>query len=119
ALAVGLRGVELGIRLARKTEGLEPFATPLQPERMIDRVAGFVPQDAHAPFVFAAFDLEHLRFLEPLEPRVRKVERHRDWRSAGRREPLVREIEGQRKAKLARVELGAQLLNPRRQRTAD
>ena len=39
----------------------------------------------------AAFDFEHLRQLEPREPRMRQIEGNRDARNAVGREPLVRQ----------------------------
>ena len=70
ALAVGLGRVELRVRLTVRAEDLAPL--PLQPqlEGVVDGVAGLVADDAHAPLVLPALDLEHLRFLELLEPRM-------------------------------------------------
>ena len=69
--------------------------------------------------MFAAFDLEHLGFLELLEPRVRQIERDGDRRRAVRCEPLIGQIEMQRKAQVARVELGAKLGDPIGERPFD
>jgi len=44
--------------------------TTSETERVVDGVSGFMPEDAHAPLVLAAFDLEHLGVLQLLEPRV-------------------------------------------------
>src|SRR5262245_47998793 len=85
---------------------------------MIDGVHGLMAQYAHAPFVLAALDFEHLRFLEPLEPRMREIERDGDRRTAVRGEPFVGEIEVQRESKTASVELGPQLIDARRQGAA-
>ena len=109
ALAVGLGRVELRIRLARRAEGVLPLAAPPQPERVVDGVAGLVPEDAHAPFVFAALDLEHLGLLERFEPRVRQIEGDGDRRRAVRSEPLVRQVEVQGEAQVARRDLRAKL----------
>ena len=80
-----------------------------EPERVVDGVAGLVPQDAHAPLVVAALDLEHLRLLERFEPRVGEIEGNGDRRRPVGSEPLVRQVEVQREAQLACLDLRAQL----------
>jgi hypothetical protein len=50
-------------------------------------------EDSHAPLRRPAFDFEHLRAFEFLEPRVREVEGDRDARHAVRGEPFVGEPE--------------------------
>jgi hypothetical protein len=119
ALAVGLGCVKLRIGFAGRPEDLLPLPPSAQLERMIDGMAGFVPKDSHAPLVLAALDFEHLRFLEPLEPGMSEVERNRDRGTAVRREPLVGQVEVQRKPQLAGVELGAELLDAGRERPFD
>ena len=109
ALAVRLRVVELRVRLGGAAEQRAPLPPQAQLVGVVDDVAGLVAQDAHAPLVIAALDFEHLRLLEPLEPRMRQVERHRHRRRAVRREPLVGDVEVDREAQLARFELGSQL----------
>ena len=109
ALAVGLGRVELRIGFARRSERMLPLAAPPQPERVVDGVPGLVPQDAHAPFVFAALDLEHLGLFQRFESRVRQIEGDGDRGCAVRREPLVRQIEVERKAQAARGDLRAKL----------
>ena len=69
----------------------------------------FVPEDLQAPFGRAAFDLEHLRLLEPHQPRVREVERDRDAGHAVRREPLCRQPEVRPETEAARGQLVVQL----------
>ena len=91
ALAVRLRRVVLGIRRRRAAEQPAPRRPPAQVVRVVDRVAGFVAQDLQARRSIAAFDFEHLRQLELLQPRMREVEGDRDARDAVRREPLVRQ----------------------------
>ena len=109
ALAVGLGRVELRIRLARRSERVLPLPAPPQSECVVDGVTGLVPEDAHAPFVFAALDLEHLGLLQRFEPRVRQIEGDGDRRRAVRREPLIRQVEVQREAQVARRDLRAKL----------
>jgi hypothetical protein len=119
ALAVRLRRVELRIRLRRQAEHRAPLAAQPQAVRVVDRVSGLVAQNPHAPLVLAALDLEHLRFLEALEPVMRQVEGDRDGGGAVGGEPLVRQVEMQRKPHAARVELASQLRNPIRHRPFD
>ena len=114
APAVRPRRVVLRIGLEVAAEELLAPPPPAQAVRVVDRVAGLVAQDAHAPLRGAALDLEHLVQLEAREPRVREVERNRDARHAVGREPLVGEPEvrpedGAPRGELAR-ELGDALL---------
>jgi len=53
-------------------------------------MAGFVAEDLHAPRLVAPFDLEHLRALEALEPRMGEVEGNRHPGNAIGREPFCR-----------------------------
>ena len=110
ALAVRLRVVILRIRLVRRAEDLlAPAALP-QLVGVVDGVAGFVAQDAHAPLRRAPFDLQHVGALEPLQAGMRKVEGDRHAGDAVGREPLVREPEMRPEAlEPARVELLLQL----------
>ena len=91
ALAVRLRRVELGVLLARAAEDLAPLPPAPERERVVDGVAGLVPEDTHAPLGIASLDLEHLREFELREARVCQVERDGDAGDAVRREPLVRQ----------------------------
>ena len=79
-------------------------------------MAGLVAKDPHAPLVFAPLDFEHLRFLELLEARMREIERNRNGRGAVGCEPLVGEIEMQRKAEASLAKLLAKLIDPLGQR---
>ena len=109
ALAVRLRIVELRIRLRRAAKQRTPLPPQAQLVDVVDHVPGFVPENAHAPLVIAAFDLEHLRLFQPLQARMRQIEGHGHRRRAVRREPLVGNVEVDRKPQLARLELRAQL----------
>ena len=95
-----------------RTIGARCFLQP-QLVGVVDDVAGFVAQDAHAPLVLAALDGQHLRLLEALEPRMREIEGHRHRRLAVGREPLVRQIKVKREVKTARRELALQLIDAR------
>jgi hypothetical protein len=46
-------------------------------------------EDPHRPLVVASLDLEHLRFLELVEARVREIERNGNGHATVRGEPLV------------------------------
>ncbi len=109
ALAVRLGRVVLGIRRRRRAEQLEPLAPPLELIGVVDGVAGLVAENLHAPLVLAAFDFEHLRFLELLEARMREVEGDGDAADAVRREPLVREPVVRLERDLPAVELAVEI----------
>ena len=119
ALAIGLRRVELRVRLGGRAEHRAALPAQAQAEGVVDGVAGLVAQDAHGPLVLAALDLEHLRLFQPLEPRVRQVEGHGDRRAAVGCEPLVRQVEVQRKAQPHAGDLVAKLGHARGQRAFD
>jgi hypothetical protein len=105
ALAVRLGGVELGIGLRRHPEYLAPLPAEPQLEGIVEGVGGLVAENPHAPLELTAFHFEHLRFLQLGQPGVREVERDGHGGGAVGREPLVRQIEVQRKAKAARPQL--------------
>ena len=63
----------------------------------------------------AALDLEHLRELQLLQPRVREVERDRDAGDAVGREPLVGQPEMRAERQISRGQLGVKLVGPCRQ----
>ena len=63
-------------------------AFEVEPESRVEGVTGFVPQDAHALGVGAAFDFEHLLPFELHQARVREVKRNRDAGYAIGRKPL-------------------------------
>ena len=84
ALAVRLRRVELRIGLVGRAEDLLPPAPLPQLVGVVDRVAGLVPEDLHAPLRRAPFDLEHLGALELFQPRVRQIEGDGDARARRR-----------------------------------
>ena len=108
ALAVRLRRVVVGILHVGRAEHLLPPPPLPQLVGVVDGVPGLVAQDLHAPLGRAAFDLEHLRPLELLEPGMRQVERDRDARDAVGREPLRRQPEMRLEpAQPARVELAS------------
>src|ERR1043165_3617904 len=81
--------VEVGIRLRERAEELAVLAFEVEAKSGVERVAGLVPQDAHALLVGAALDFQHLAAFELHQPRVRQVERDRDARHAVRRKPLL------------------------------
>ena len=64
--------------MRKRTEELAMLAFEVQPESGVERVAGLVPQNAHALGVRAALDFQHLLPFELHQPRVREVKRDRD-----------------------------------------
>ena len=66
-----------------------PLLAPAQPISVVERVADLVSQDARQPVRVAALDLAHEAPLQPLQARMRHVERHRDAGYAVRREPFL------------------------------
>ena len=66
-VAAALRSwfVEVRIRLRERTEQFAVLAFEVQPKRGVERVAGFVPQDAHTLLVRPTLDFEHLTPFEP------------------------------------------------------
>jgi hypothetical protein len=116
ATAVRTRRVVLGILGGREPEEL--LAAPAMAEAVggVDSVPDLVAQDAHAPLLAAAFDLEHLRELEPRQPRVRHVERDGDTGHAVGGVPVVRQPEERPKvADAARFELAVERADARHQ----
>src|SRR5438093_738983 len=89
AFAVRLWRVVLGVRRVRVAEDAPSRRPPAEVVGVVDRMAGLMTQDAQAPGGLTALDLEHLRELQPGEPRVREIERDGDaWDAVGG-EPLV------------------------------
>ena len=70
-----------------------PAPQAMQAVGRVQCMPSFVPEDSQAPILRATLDLQHLRLLEPGEPRVGEVERDRDPGEAVRAEPLVGEPE--------------------------
>jgi hypothetical protein len=89
ALAVGFGRVRFRIRLLRGSKDLSPLSSQSKTKRVVDRVSRLVAEDAHRPLVLPALHLEHLRFLELLEARMRQKERNGDRDRTVRREPFV------------------------------
>src|SRR5262245_4846397 len=58
------RCITCGIRFRRRTEHRPPIGMPSQSIRSIERMTGFVPQNAQAPQTIAAFDFAHHAALE-------------------------------------------------------
>ncbi len=114
----------LGVRLGRVVlrigqlviaEQLAPLALATQLKRVVDGVAGFVPQNAHARVVIAALHFEHLRELQFGQTRMREIERDGDAGNAVGREPLVREPEVRAEQQAAAGQLAVQLLDSQRE----
>src|SRR6185295_20078846 len=93
ALAVGLRSIVLGVRNRGFAERLPPLAAATKTVRIVDGVAGLMPQNPHAPLWIAPFHLEHLSQLQPSEPWMREIERDRHPGDPIGCKPLVRQPE--------------------------
>ena len=96
-------------------EQLAPLPLAPQVKRVVDGVAGLVPQDAHARVVVAALHFEHLRELQLGQSRMREIERDGDAGNAVGREPLVREPEVRAEQQAAAGQFAVQLLDSQRE----
>src|SRR5437868_1198537 len=83
--------VEVRIRLCERAEQFAMPAFEVQTKGSVEGVAGFVPQDAHAFGVSAAFHLQHLLPFELHQARMGEVKRNRDAGHAVWRKPLLRQ----------------------------
>ena len=59
---------------------------------VIQDMAHLMTQKAHAPRFRAAFHFHHHLLFEPLQPRMREIERDGDGRASFRAKPFVAEI---------------------------
>ena len=106
--AAGARPVRVGIRQRSGAEDLAPALAAAKTIGGVDGVTRFVAQDAHRAFGAAAFDVAHHAALEPLEARMREIERHGDAGHAVGRKPFFRQPHVRTKTDLALVELAIQ-----------
>ena len=83
----------------------------MQPERVVERVARFMTQDAHTFNVGAAFDFAHEFALEFHQPRMRQVKRNGKAGHAVGREPLGRQPDVRLEANAAIVQFAVQALD--------
>ena len=111
--AVWLRLVTLRISSGKRAEGAQPTALKVQAERVVQSVAGFVAQDAHALDVGAAFDFQHLLALEFHQSRMREIKRNCKTGHAVGREPLSRQPDVRLEANAAIVQLAVETLDVR------
>src|SRR5947209_1622776 len=86
--AVRLGSIRFGITLREGAKCRLPSSLEVQTKRIIDRMAGFVTQNAHALDISAAFDFEHLLAFEFSQARMRQIEWNRETRHAVGRKPL-------------------------------
>ena len=93
-------------------------AFEVQAKSCIERVAGFVPQDAQALGVSAALDLEHLLAFELHQARVRQVKRDGNAGHAVRREPLFSQPDMRFETDSARVQFPVKPADVRLQKRA-
>src|SRR6185437_15320163 len=112
-LARRVRPILIGIRLGRAPEEVAPPASVVQAIGVLNRVSGFVPQNAHALAVRAAFQIQHLRALETHETRVSEVEWRGESRYAQRRKPFIGEPDVRLQHERPVEELAPQLVDLR------
>src|SRR5437870_4070249 len=86
--AVWLGPIRFGIALREGAECQPPSSLEVQTKRIVDRMAGFVTQDAHALEISAAFNFEHLLAFEFRQPRMRQIKWNRKTRHAVGRKPV-------------------------------
>ena len=80
----------------------------MQPESVVERVARFMTQDAHAFDVGAAFDFAHVFALELHQPRMRQIKRNRKAGHAVGREPFGRQPDVRLEANAAIVQFAVE-----------
>src|SRR5215510_13490016 len=85
----------------------------METKSVVERMAGFVTQDAHALDVRAAFDFAHELTLELHQTRVGQVKRNREPRHAVRREPFSRKPHVRLEANTAIVQLTVETFDVR------
>ncbi len=110
--------VEVGIRLRKRAKQLAVLALEVQAKSRVQRVAGFVTQNAHALLVRAALQLQHLPAFELHQARVGEVKRDGDPRHAIGRKPLFRQPNMGFKANSARIQLAIKPLDVRFEKRA-
>src|SRR5690606_34253963 len=88
--ARGPRSVDVRILARGLAEHSPPILAAAQTVSIVDRVPGFMTQNAHQPTRIAALHFTHHLALEPHQARMRHVERNRDARHSIRRKPFVR-----------------------------
>src|SRR5437762_539 len=76
--AVWLGPIRFGITLRKRAKRRLPSSLEVQTKRIVDRVAGFVTQNAQALDISAAFDFEHLLAFEFNQPRMRQIKWNRE-----------------------------------------
>ena len=81
-------------------------------ERVVDGMAGFMPQNPHA-FAFAsAFDFQHLRPFESHKPGMGKIERYRKPAYAVGRKPFFRKPDMRFEPQRSSFKFPMQLFDP-------
>src|SRR5262245_11187493 len=72
------RAIAMRIWERGRAEHIAPNFAPAQAIRVVERMTGFVTEDAHHAARVAAFGFAHDPPFEPFEAWVREIERHRD-----------------------------------------
>ncbi len=89
APATGACPVARRIRKRGGSKHGSPAFAPPQPVGVVERVSGLVTQDTQQQPCVAALRLAHDAPLEPLQARMREIERHRNARHTVGRKPLL------------------------------
>jgi hypothetical protein len=90
-----------------------PAPLEVQAKSIVDGVAGFVTQDAHALNIGAAFDLEHLFSFELHQARMGQVKRDGESRDPVGRKPFRRQPHVRLETDPAVVELAVEAFDVR------
>src|SRR4051794_17309391 len=86
--AVRARLVGFGVWGREGAEQVPPAPFEVQPERVIQRMSGLVPEDTHTFDIGSTFDFQHLPAFELDQPWMRQVEGNGDSRYAVRCKPF-------------------------------
>src|ERR1051325_4066705 len=111
--AVGFGLVRGRIFLRERSEQANPAPLEVQSKSVVDGVARFMPEDAHAFDVGAAFDFAHELALDLHQAGMREIKRDGKARYAVRREPFGRQPHVRLKANAAIIQLAVETFDVR------
>jgi hypothetical protein len=99
--------------LGERSEHANPLPFEVQAKGVIQRVPGFVPEDAHALDFGAAFNLAHVLALQFHQPRMREIKRNSKPGHAVRGKPFRGQPHVRFKANTAIVQLAVKTFDVR------
>src|SRR5690349_2212322 len=111
--AVWFGFVRWRIFLSERSERANPLSFEVQPKSVVDRVAGFVTQNAHALNVRSTFDFAHEFSFKLHQARMREIKRNRKSRHAVRRKPFGRQPDVRFEANATIVQLAVKTFDMR------